>query len=107
MAAKHSSKPKLVAVTPDREHPLSSARRKIVKHATWQLESVLDGITNIARKSVDPDAQGQLLALAMRAEDLNGATMSAVGDDGDDVSDLVATLNTAELDTLATEIAHG
>lgn len=97
MAAKHSSKPKLVAVSMGYV-ALSPTRRRIAQHAAWQLESILQGITKIARASVDPDAQGPLLALAMRAEALNEAAMSAVGDEGDDVSDLVKVLNTAELD---------
>jgi hypothetical protein len=83
MAAKHSSKPKLVAVATRTRNETADLKERagIVERATWQLASIVEAIKESALKNdfEELPVNGKLLALALRAEQLNdliGATVS-------------------------------
>lgn len=89
---KSSSKPKLVAVN---KAPSLEDRAEIALSATLQMASIIIGISAIARELLghDNDVSGQLLALAVRARDLNFVAMSALDDELHDCADLMQRLN--------------
>jgi hypothetical protein len=108
MAAKNSSKPKLSAVsTPQRKGVSLEDRAHIALRATWQLSQILAAIVDLARKNEydEMPVDGTLLALAMRATDLNNLISQALGDELETVARLESCLNEDDADTA--EAAHG